>query len=560
MPTPPISLCIIAGNVERYIDRFIDSFRPLVDEIIVVRAIGDQNPDRTLNRASEKGCRIGEYENADDERELMHVDDFAAARNYAFSLTLHDWIMWADTDDVIDDASIARIRESFAAHHHQADAFSFAYSVPEDGLTVIKDRIVRKGLFTWRHRVHEELVAVNPDDAIYTTVSGATITHMPSGTRKPNDQRNVYLLEKMVREGSATTGHKFHLMHSLRAIGRHDDALKQATHLLACHDLGHEERFEVLMALGQMCPDVQQRGQLFLQALRLNPARREAYGELAVNCAQLAQWKEMLGFTTAMMAIPAPRDYVWNHRAPYYGHAGLRLHAIALRANGQPETADTLQLNHFTAHGAVISLLHATRGRSKMAMQAQHTWLSRAADPDAIEHIFAIDADDESAAPLAVNNCVVVPPGGGCVAAWNAAAARSSGQVLIQLSDDWNPPMHWDKLIRERLGDLSESKVLAISDGHREDALLCMAILTRTRYREQGYLFHPDFLSVFSDDWFTHCAYRDGVVIDARDIVIEHQHPLFTGASLDATTAASNAPERYEHGKAVMERLMQEHS
>ena len=40
MPTPKISLCIIAGNVERYIQRFLDSFAPLVDEIVVVSAIG----------------------------------------------------------------------------------------------------------------------------------------------------------------------------------------------------------------------------------------------------------------------------------------------------------------------------------------------------------------------------------------------------------------------------------------------------------------------------------------------------------------------------------------
>jgi hypothetical protein len=108
----------------------------------------------------------------------------------------------------------------------------------------------------------------------------------------------------------------------------------------------------------------------------------------------------------------------------------------------------------------------------------------------------------------------------GPVAAWNEAAWFSKGEILIQLSDDWDPPMHWDKLIIDAIGDTSKPAVLAVSDGHRTDNLLCMAILTRARYKEQGYLFHPDFFSMFSDNHFTDRAYADDVVIDAKHIVM----------------------------------------
>ena len=94
-------------------------------------------------------------------------------------------------------------------------------------------------------------------------------------------------------------------------------------------------------------------------------------------------------------------------------------------------------------------------------------------------------------------------------------------------------------------------QVLAISDGHRTDELLCMAILNRKRYEKQGYLFHPDFFSVYSDNYFTWAAYKDKVIKEAKHIVFEHQHPVFNKGEWDATYLYSNAQKNFiqGHGK-----------
>jgi hypothetical protein len=55
-----ISLCCIAGNAEKYIDRFLDSFQPHFDEVCIVRACGNQKPDATLEVAESRGCKVGE--------------------------------------------------------------------------------------------------------------------------------------------------------------------------------------------------------------------------------------------------------------------------------------------------------------------------------------------------------------------------------------------------------------------------------------------------------------------------------------------------------------------
>src|SRR5437867_464222 len=66
---PKISLAAITNNAVEYTERFIRSFAPAVDEIVLVRAIGNLTPDATLEIAgkvcAELGKKLitGEYRN-----------------------------------------------------------------------------------------------------------------------------------------------------------------------------------------------------------------------------------------------------------------------------------------------------------------------------------------------------------------------------------------------------------------------------------------------------------------------------------------------------------------
>jgi len=195
-----------------------------------------------------------------------------------------------------------------------------------------------------------------------------------------------------------------------------------------------------------------------------------------------------------------------------------------------------------------ISLLHATRGRSKQAIECRDKWLNSAKDPKAIEHIFGIDDDDNDSLTNISTQRVIVARGKGCVAAWNACAKASNGEILIQLSDDWEPVDGWDESIIKEFEGVEGEQVLAISDGHRTDDLLCMAILNRKRYETQGFLFHPDFFSVYSDNYFTWAAHKDGVIKEAKHIVLEHKHPIFNKAEWDKTYLESNDQRNYMQG------------
>jgi hypothetical protein len=200
----------------------------------------------------------------------------------------------------------------------------------------------------------------------------------------------------------------------------------------------------------------------------------------------------------------------------------------------------------------VISLLHATRGRPDLALEARERWLKAAAHPERIEHIFGVDCDDEPTrkAVAGLMHHIVPEKGGGCVAAWNLAAKASTGDVLVQLSDDWLPADGWDEEFVRRLRDISMPAVLRVSDGHRRDDLLCIAILTRARLVQQGEFLHHGYFGVYSDDEFSFRAYLDGVVIDARDLVLTHRHPHFDASvAHDETYANQNSSERSREGR-----------
>lgn len=551
-PENDLTICAITGNCEKYIDRWLDWALKLTPNVVVVSAIGNQVSDRTMEIACERGCSIATYYNK--RGDWPHVDSFASARNLSFSMAITEWIMWADMDDLLDDDSIAAIHNCLQYIAPEVDAIAMPYEVPEDGLTVTRERIIRRSAgAAWKSPIHEFLDF--PNQANIATLTTAKVLHAPIGDRKANDERNLRILESIPRE-ELSCSNRFHLFQSLRAVGRLEDALAECISILTNPpaEIGKPEIYELYIAAGQLSPSVEVRYDLMTRAMQADPTRREAWGEMALCAIGLLRFEDALAYTTAMRALPRAES-TWNARRKYYGYLGEHLHGMALRGLGRYHEADVTESNWFARHGAKISLIHATRGRTKQAVAARRNWFEKAKNPDAIEHIFGLDADEEESKFLTLNNHAMVSGKGGPVAAWNAAATKSTGAVLVQMSDDWEPPLHWDKLILDAIGDTDAPKVLAISDGARADNLLCMAILTRSRYRQQGFMFHPAFFSMYSDDWFTHKAWVDEVVIPARHIVFEHLHPAFGKAEMDATYARSNDPARYHQGAEILNKL-----
>jgi len=554
MRNEKLTLSVITGNCEKDVVRFLDVFQPFFDEVVMVRAIGNQKPDSTLDIAKERGCITGEYFNKN--KEWNHVDNFSAARNASAKLATGDWVMWADMDDTAD--GLEHLREIIAKLDKDCNILRCPYVVSEQGVIAnYRERVWRNtGKMEWKNALHENLIDTSQSEYPHAQTDRIKIIHVPRLDRDCSQDRNLRILESIPKD-DRTHAHTFYLMTEY-ARRKEAKAIELAQEFLNHPEGGAAERFETFMTLAAMAENFETKAQIYTQAFAEDPNRAEPLYELAALSLSCDEPERALSFARHMMTCRWPENPCWNHRKMFYEFFREDLFLQCLRSAGKVYESDARRMNMNAKSGKpVISLLHATRGRSSQAIKCRSEWLKLANNPEAIEHIFAVDLDDEHAEVFHRFQTVFLPSGsGGCVAAWNAAAAICRGQVLLQLSDDWKPFKGWDDAILDAIGDTKQKAVLAVSDGHREDDLLCMAIMTRSLYKEWGNMFHPEFFSMFSDNWFSEQAFKKGLVIDARSkIKFEHEHPAFGKAEMDETYARSNQSYNYQCGSGIFERL-----
>ena len=87
-----------------------------------------------------------------------------------------------------------------------------------------------------------------------------------------------------------------------------------------------------------------------------------------------------------------------------------------------------------------------------------------------------------------------------------------------------------------------------------EKDLMVVQIMSRARYERLGYAMYPEYESMYADNDFSEHARRDGAVIDAKNIVIEHRHPIITKEPWDVQYLHENHPESYVLGEKILAR------
>lgn len=202
-----------------------------------------------------------------------------------------------------------------------------------------------------------------------------------------------------------------------------------------------------------------------------------------------------------------------------------------------------------------ITVLHATRGRPEQALKIKAMWQEKAKDK-AIDYVFAVD-DDDTATMEATrgHHRVIVRGGRGIVQAINGAAQIAKGRVLAMAADDCEPPQNWDVLIRESLaGQMHEPRLLWTSDGYTDQPVICHPIMTRAKYEAQGWFFCPEYPHLFCDTELTVRAMQAGEIIDARHIVMKHNHPMFTGQKPDLLHVERNSENARAVGMAIFKK------
>lgn len=146
-----ISLCMIVKNEEGTLNRCLNSVNNFVDEIIIVDT---GSTDNTKEIAKKFNAKIYDFK---------WCDDFAKARNYAFSKSTKDYILWLDADDYITKLNQEKFIDLKKSLSNVTDSVSMIYSLMRDekGNTtnsLRRNRLVKRNKnFKWIGRIHEYL-------------------------------------------------------------------------------------------------------------------------------------------------------------------------------------------------------------------------------------------------------------------------------------------------------------------------------------------------------------------------------------------------------------------
>jgi hypothetical protein len=462
--------------------------------------------------------------------------------------------MWMDCDDTLPAGMGETIRQ--ACEETAEDWILAEYVLPNHGKAVWRERLFRTGTAAWFHGVHEKCVPVSNDkdkDSLKVRVNrNIRVIHEPLGEKTGSQERNINILRWRYQEAQHLA---FYLHYEYYLLGKRDEAVRYGLEALRMQDLDGVYRYEVMLNLALLAGENAHGQDLCQRAIKLNPHRREAHNILALLQMDAGQTENALKTAEHTLTIPLPKIPEWTHRPDCYNWKGYATLAWAHRLAGKEDEAAKIETKMLEEGGKPrISLLHATRGRWAQAIQAMNLWMSRAETPLAVEHIFAIDEDDEESNEKLARFRGVMSHSNCSVGAWNAAADSSSGDILVQLADDFEPPAGWDRLIVDALGgDIFAPKVLRVSDGNRADGLITCAIVTR-RWHDLYGLFHGEYRNVYSDNDLTATATKARAIIEAPHIVIRHHHPFFNDkVQMDATYERGNDPAEYARAKAIFQ-------
>jgi len=542
----PLSVyLIVGGNEADYLSRCLESFKPLAKEFVVCLA-GGKNPTTEEEKvALAYGAKVVRYEN--QKKDWPHIDDFATARNTALNACSEKWAMWVDADDEMQPGADEIIDEAITtAEERGAQLIAFRYFVENAGLIPLREMVSLKGKCRWKNRVHEMLVA--DDQSKVFGIDKVVRVHRPHGYKKTSADRNFTILKDTLEP---TPNSLYYTQQEYFLSQNWENCLKFGKLAIQFPELEDTLRYDVLCNMGRCATTADEKLRYLGEAVALMPDRREAHYWIAVEYSARGLWIKAWGAARAAMSLPRPTAHYWNLVESIYQWQSLDIYETASVCVGKKDEAEKVKK---TRPSPKISIVHATRGRPQVAWQRRHHWLSLAKSPLEIEWLFMVDHNDPI--DYTPHQAIRCNPGG-IINAWNAGAKIAKGDIVIQMSDDWTPPRHWDALISNAIGDTTQEKVLAVSDGLRQDKLLCMAILTQSRLKKQGHLFHPDYQEsdgIYSDNEFTDRAYAEQAVIEARQIQFKHDNPMFNGGQPDEQLKNHNKPEFYEKGKAIYEK------
>jgi len=208
----------------------------------------------------------------------------------------------------------------------------------------------------------------------------------------------------------------------------------------------------------------------------------------------------------------------------------------------------------------IISLLHPSRSRCDIAVEAFANWINKSSGKHTIEYYCSIDDTDPQKdyyKERFSDEVLLINDNRSIVDAVNIAALQCKGDLIVVMSDDFDCPDDWDDLLLRKLVVVDNFDItpvgILINDGIQQECMT-LPILNRSAYKAIGHVYHPGYFSMFADNELTDVLRKIGVMVEAPELLFRHNHYSVPGGlPEDATYKRENSKSAYVIGQKLYE-------
>lgn len=289
---------MIVKNEEDVLDRCLTSATGIFDELIIVDT---GSIDKTCQIAQNHGAHVYNF---------PWVDDFAAARNFAFSKATMDYLLWLDADDILDEdnkAAFLQLKQTLSPAY---DMVIMKYHVAFDKqgqptFSYNRERLMKRaGNYTWLGAVHETIPFSG--NLLYSEIA---ISHRKLSCKDP--KRNLRIFEKLQNEQTLDSRQQFYYARELYYDKQYQSSIDLFHQFLDSFDGWVENKISACQDLYQCYLAIQQPKKALdslLFSFRYDVPRAEICCDLGNHFTKNKELEKAIHWYTVATTIPLRKD------------------------------------------------------------------------------------------------------------------------------------------------------------------------------------------------------------------------------------------------------------
>jgi hypothetical protein len=210
-----------------------------------------------------------------------------------------------------------------------------------------------------------------------------------------------------------------------------------------------------------------------------------------------------------------------------------------------------------------FSLVHPSRNRLERCEEAIKNWTKNFAyqNDDTYEYILSCDISDSKideyrdlakkyGANITINDNTC------CVDAVNEGGKVANGDIIILVSDDFHCFYGWNIALKRYYIE-NTPQLYQVWDGITKD-IITIPIMTKEAYKMLGYIYYPEYKSMFADNDLRLEAERLEILVDATLLHFPHLHWSNGLAQKDEQYEWQEKSENWKIGSALFEKRKEE--